>query len=666
MFPFLRPAGQDGYTTSTRNSPVSYDRSNEHATSLKLFFYRDALPPCMVTLKIYHYVIRLVLGLCAVSMTACLQTTTQDNDQLERAITVIAKHDWRQRLAQPDSILRNLESLQSLHASQRPLDLRTELQLTQLKARIYRQLDNLDSVIYYAQRSNETALELGDTAQIISTLLIVPFNEFSRLQTRKLEKWIPLAVRYLERKTPVDNRHGNIFHLYGIYHYSRANYREAQRWLWKAYSIHRQHNDLSALGNLNINFGNLYIAINSPEKAIEFQRQAIFYIRQLGDPFELAGAINNLGTTYRKINPDSAVYYFRYVIDSLPGADDYVLMAKYNLANVYVEQGILQQEALQLYADVRQKSEAMRFTIGVLYADLGFAFYYSKNKYFPKALSLYEAAAIKADNLGLPELAAEISNNVIDVLEDQGRYEESYRLLQKQQLWKDSVTNLQTQVAIHDLELFYESENQKLANKKLLALIENQRLSIRNRSLLVGIVIIVMVFFIFLYWRAQRQKASKLEKLNEKYRLLAKLEKMKSAQATFYEQLIAQQQQEIMTIAHENNDMRLDLTEKQLHKASDGDADAQNLPPGQYWQYLALKFNLLYPGFIDQLQKHHARLTQSDLQLCMLTKLRIPNKEMAVIFNITIGSLYKKKYRLEEKMNLRDKYPGLEEYLEQL
>ena len=184
--------------------------------------------------------------------------------------------------------------------------------------------------------------------------------------------------------------------------------------------------------------------------------------------------------------------------------------------------------------------------------------------------------------------------------------------------------------------------------------------------MLVGIVIIVMVFFIFLYWRAQRQKASKLEKLNEKYRLLAELEKMKSAQATFYEQLIAQQQQEIMTIAHENNDMRLDLTEKQLHKASDGDADAQNLPPGQYWQYLALKFNLLYPGFIDQLQKHHARLTQSDLQLCMLTKLRIPNKEMAVIFNITIGSLYKKKYRLEEKMNLRDKYPGLEEYLEQL
>lgn len=620
----------------------------------------------MVTLKIYPYLVLMLIGLCAVSMTACLQTTPQDNDPLESAVTAIAKHDWRQPLMQPDSVLRNLESLQILRTSRYPLDLRTELQLTQIKARIHKQLGNLDSVIYYAQKTSETALELGDTVQIIDALLGVSFNEFSRLQTRKLEKWIPIAVHYLERKKPVDDQHGSIFHLYGIYHYSRANYKEAQRWLWKAYSIHRQRNDLSALGSLSVNLSNLYMAINSPEKAIEFQRQAIFYIRQLGNPSELAGAINNLGTTYRTIDPDSAIYYFRYVIDSLSGADDYVLMAKYNLANVYVEQGIRQQEALRLYADVRQKSEAMQFAIGVIYADLGLAYYYSKNKYYPQALALYEAAAVRADSFFLPELAAAIRNSIVDVLEDQGRYEESYRLLQKQQLWKDSVTNLETQVAIHDLELFYESENQKLANKKLVTRIENQRLSVRNRSLLVGIVIIAMVFFIFLYWRAQRQKASKLEELNEKYRLLAELEQMKSAQTAFYEQLTAQQQQEIITIAHENNDMRLDLTEKQLHKASEAETDAQNLPPGQYWQYLALKFNLLYPGFIDHLQKHHPRLTQSDLQLCMLTKLRIPNKEMATIFNITIGSLYKKKYRLEEKMNLRDCYSGLEEYLEQL
>ncbi len=623
-------------------------------------------PVRMGTLTKQYRLLAALACLCTSFFTACEKQSSGDDRQLEAGITRWEQHDWTQPSPRPDSVLRELEILQAKQAKQDPQDLSASLRIAQLKVQIHNQLGNIDSSIYYAQKANETALELRDTAQIVRTLLIIHFHEFSQLQTKKIEKWIPTAFHYLQPQKPQDRRHGKIFHLYGTYLFKKADYKEAQRWLLEAYSIHQQYNDLSALGNLSIDLSNLYMAINSQDKAIEFQRQAIYYIRQLKNPSNLAGAINNLGTTYWDVNPDSAIYYYRYVIDSLPGADDYVLMAQYNLANVYVAQEIRQQEALQLYADVRRKSQAMDFDIGVLYADLGLAYYHNKNRHYPQAMALYEAAAQRADSFDLQELSVDIRSSIIDVLEEQGRYEQAYRMLREQHAWKDSVTNLQTQVAIHDLELFYESENQKLARNKLITRIENQQLNIRNRSLLAGIATVVMAFFILLAWRAQRRKATQLEKLHEKYRLLAELEQMKSAQSVFYEQLIAQQQQEIMTMANENQDIRLDLSEKQLQEMREKGTAYNALASGSYWQQLSLKFSLIYPGFIDQLQKNHPRLTQNDLQLCMLIKLGIPLKEIAGIFNITTGSLYKKKYRIEEKMNLKDGHQSLEVYLEKL
>ncbi|WP_461534452.1 helix-turn-helix transcriptional regulator [Sinomicrobium sp.] len=72
------------------------------------------------------------------------------------------------------------------------------------------------------------------------------------------------------------------------------------------------------------------------------------------------------------------------------------------------------------------------------------------------------------------------------------------------------------------------------------------------------------------------------------------------------------------------------------------------------WDYFYNKFVQVHPNFSGQLKRIYPDLTKNDIDFCILLKLRLTNKELANMLNISHKSVISKRYRLRKKMSLRE------------
>ena len=77
------------------------------------------------------------------------------------------------------------------------------------------------------------------------------------------------------------------------------------------------------------------------------------------------------------------------------------------------------------------------------------------------------------------------------------------------------------------------------------------------------------------------------------------------------------------------------------------------------------KFSALLPEFTKKLGNDHAALTRADIQFCALLRMNLSYKEIASILDIELTSVYRKKYRIVEKIKLGED-TSLEKYIMQL
>jgi len=70
------------------------------------------------------------------------------------------------------------------------------------------------------------------------------------------------------------------------------------------------------------------------------------------------------------------------------------------------------------------------------------------------------------------------------------------------------------------------------------------------------------------------------------------------------------------------------------------------------WKRFQQYFDQINQNFRTTLISKHPALTQTDLLICTLTKLNLPNKEMALLLNLSIPGIEKSRYRLKKKLSL--------------
>jgi DNA-binding CsgD family transcriptional regulator len=223
------------------------------------------------------------------------------------------------------------------------------------------------------------------------------------------------------------------------------------------------------------------------------------------------------------------------------------------------------------------------------------------------------------------------------------------------QLLKDSLTALDRSRLILDLEEKYESH---LKEKE----ISNLKLNKQNQSYLIaGILLFSLISIGFLFHRHRLRNKLKdqqiaAEKAQNEH--LEKKARWEEEEKILRDEIIQQQKQELIRTSDEIHQLEEKVTE--LIQKSQSEANKQmlvefnKLKADRYFlENFMGSFNHIYPNYISRLKLRHAVLTTSDLQFCALIRMNLSYKEIASILSIELTSVYRKKYRIEEKLELK-------------
>ena len=80
----------------------------------------------------------------------------------------------------------------------------------------------------------------------------------------------------------------------------------------------------------------------------------------------------------------------------------------------------------------------------------------------------------------------------------------------------------------------------------------------------------------------------------------------------------------------------------------------QNYISENEWRKIILQFENIHNSFIQELKNNIENLSNNDIKLVILTKLKYSNQGMADVLNISTDGVKKAKQRLKKKLTLTD------------
>lgn len=239
-------------------------------------------------------------------------------------------------------------------------------------------------------------------------------------------------------------------------------------------------------------------------------------------------------------------------------------------------------------------------------------------------------------------------------------YEYSQNLLKL----TDTVNKEGDRKLVLELQSKYQFEQQEKSKSNLIKendLLKKQARYERNQNYLVaGIFIMILLAILQLAFRFRQRTLLQSKKLlvqeqeikaQKQHTAWAELEKV------YREQLIDQQKILLTKSITDSEELKLKLNQlveeqklenrkemlEQLEKSKSQEVDLEKL---------LMQFNLVHPTFVSNLHKAYPKLSQSDLQFCILYRLNLSTKDISALTSVEPGSVYKKKYRLMHKMGL--------------
>lgn len=240
----------------------------------------------------------------------------------------------------------------------------------------------------------------------------------------------------------------------------------------------------------------------------------------------------------------------------------------------------------------------------------------------------------------------------------------------------------------HDKELI---KIQKLYNYSLLSA-ERNRLALESQRktnlivflILVSVIAVIAVWLFYRMWRKKIDKAIRMkENLLEKslseikahsYELMVTRQEAQEKEMELMRRLnskdlqlndLRKQQQELKEKIFQMNDAVRKI--ENLKKMKDGKKISQSakiILSDAERTSLMESANLCYGYFIDRLKQNFPDLTDDDLCLCCLLKLRMSAQDQCLLLGISDSTLRKRKYRLKNsKMMLAGKFASLDDFI---
>jgi AraC-like DNA-binding protein len=392
----------------------------------------------------------------------------------------------------------------------------------ELRADLLLESEMKDSAYHYVEKMySELVADLNPKAKVHAGLwLVVHFKDDGnyKLAEKYIERIFPLTENeYLKfEKARALNLAGSMLTLKG-------DYVEAQKKLFASAKIFEGMNHPYALGPVYLNIAGNYMAINDKDLAMNYLQQAYSITLQNHDSVNFQKTLNNLGTYYKILNPDSAEYYFTKswnITPMKPWSVD-ALSARFNLAGLFYEKGNYE-KSLATYKEVLDLSKKYNVTSGIYRALSGIGNVYEAMNKNEEALECFREGAELAAKAGETPVQIALTGGMVYMLEKTGNYKEAEKLKKTQSMLNDSILASEKQIAVRNLEILYNTEKaereQEALNNRLILM----KSKFRTNAILLVIALIFTLLLSFLLlrmYRLYKQRDQAYQSLIDKYKV---------------------------------------------------------------------------------------------------------------------------------------------------
>lgn len=505
------------------------------------------------------------------------------------------------------------------------------------------------------------------------TYLQVLYDSARALETRDVKVSLDLVYQIqtkIEESNNTDwkskalNQLGRLYFYSGLLDESTYYYSEALEVLKNQSTITK--NNVDAL----IGLGSISHKINQHEDALAYFTKA-FNLLQPDQDFYLMsfGTLhNNIGSVFLLMEElDKADSVLRRGIDFLEVKDP----QNSNIPRMYNNLGRVQQvlknydQALYYFEKVKNMDES-KYDFYRLALDYSYiASVYEEEKNFQKAIKTYRTSFAIADSLGF-DVAYFVSSSLSRLYFEEQKTDSAmyFSEISENLLEKFKVTETKKKLVAEEVKAIFELRKQDL----------DKKIGFFNSglSLISLLVILGLIFALFYYQRVRKanQKAvlkNLLNRLN-----LERLEKEKNqvfAEIKKNEEMIV----ESFNFEQKRNEFLQNFAKKLLEvepnikgqssKYSKDFFKNSGINPEKLFEEFEFLYLNVDEVFFKKLSEKFPNLTNQELRLCGLIRMKLSNEEMAAMTGKSLSTLHVSKSRLRKKLGLENTSQTLEDFV---
>ncbi len=518
----------------------------------------------------------------------------------------------------------------------------------------YCNLDQLDSASLYLNNAYQFWLNEG------SAFYLAVNNWYMGKLYQKIGDF-DKAFYFLNKAAELFKRQDNeLFQLYvlteeGVYYEMQGDYTKALYFYLAAYKLRETIDGTNNSIVERSNIASIYARMGRFNEAKKYAKLSVKTAQKESDAEgQLAVEYRNLGRIFQmEKSYDSAIFYYNRALSISTNTKNSALRSSVlsSLASLYNQIGVLQKANAYLLEAIEL---ANGFTLLDIYLEL------SRNYLAQQQVdsSLYYASnCIALANIRESKQHLLEANTIkMEAFAEIQRYDSAFWYAKQVKLFSDLTYNQKKDKQFSNLRVQLGLvEKEKEIQELMLVQYQNK---VRTTRIILGVSSIVIILIItLLYFRSKHKKDQKILEVQ-----LSKSKKKLSAQT--------------LSMIHRNN--AFEEIEKEIvevRSRCNGEADpglkkiqqAINLNKSleNDWENFSNYFSELHSNFLSNLSNKSYLLSDYELRLCALIKLKLTNKEIATILSIEHKSVKMAKYRLKKKLTLTE-HQSLDEFIERL
>jgi tetratricopeptide (TPR) repeat protein len=447
---------------------------------------------------------------------------------------------------------------------------------------------------------------------------------------------------------------GNLGNIYC----KQGNYPQALEYYFKALSTAQEIGNKKSMASHLSNIGIVYEEQGNYPQALEYNFKSLGIAREVGDKYIISHSLDNLGVIYDKQGDYSKAleYEFKALAIAMEiGKKDNLI----DIGATYGDQGNYP-KALEYYSKALSGAREGGDKDGIanLYSSIGGI--YTKQKNYVKAKNFLDSALIISKNLG-DKISIKNTYRALAILDSaMGKYKTSYEDYEKYIVYRDSLINQESVKKITQMEISYRFEKREdsiiLEEEKtdIIKTAEINRKSIITYSAIVISVLTLLLAILLINRQQIKRRQDKILFEKEKQRMENDLTNAKTMLDEYIKSMVEKnnlleqfksdfEEVKKLKAKEESDEKRIEQLEH-LNKATILTEDD--------WNRFKELFEQVYKGFFIRLKEKLPNLTQAEIRLICLTKLKINTKNMAAIIGVSNTTIEQTRYRLRKKLNL--------------